>query len=74
MHLLRSRLLAEGKTLSEATAVISDKLGVIANLLGQADRVLIGGGMSYTFLTAQGHEMGKSLLEADKVDQVRQIA
>jgi phosphoglycerate kinase len=51
----------------------SDKLGVIANLLGQADRVLIGGGMSYTFLTAQGHEMGKSLLEADKVDQVRQV-
>jgi phosphoglycerate kinase len=51
----------------------SDKLGVIANLLGQADRVLIGGGMSYTFLTALGHEMGKSLLEADKVDQVRQV-
>jgi phosphoglycerate kinase len=51
----------------------SDKLGVIANLLGQADRVLIGGGMSYTFLTAQGHEMGKSLLEADKVDEVRRV-
>jgi phosphoglycerate kinase len=51
----------------------SDKLGVIASLLGQADRVLIGGGMSYTFLTAQGHEMGKSLLEADKVDEVRRV-
>ena len=51
----------------------SDKLGVIASLLGQADRILIGGGMSYTFLTAQGHEMGKSLLEADKVDEVRQV-
>mgnify|MGYP001218958856 CR=1 FL=1 len=51
----------------------SDKLGVISSLLGQADRVLIGGGMSYTFLAAQGHEMGKSLLEADKVDQVRQV-
>ena len=51
----------------------SDKLGVIANLLDQADRILIGGGMSYTFLTAQGHEMGRSLLEADKVDEVGQV-
>ena len=48
----------------------SDKLGVIASLLGKADRLLIGGGMSYTFLTAQGHEMGRSLLEADKVGEV----
>ena len=46
----------------------SDKLAVIANLLDSADRILIGGGMSYTFLTAQGYEVGKSLLEADKVD------
>jgi phosphoglycerate kinase len=51
----------------------SDKLGVIANLLDQADRVLIGGGMSYTFLTAQGHEMGRSLLEADKIDEVTRV-
>jgi phosphoglycerate kinase len=51
----------------------SDKLGVIANLLGQADRVLIGGGMSYTFLLAQGHEMGRSLLEPDKVDEVSRV-
>jgi phosphoglycerate kinase len=51
----------------------SDKLGVIASLLGQADRVLIGGGMSYTFLTAQGHEMGRSLVEADKVDEVARV-
>jgi len=51
----------------------SDKLGVIENLLGQASRVLIGGGMSYTFLTAQGHEMGRSLLEADKVGEVSQV-
>jgi phosphoglycerate kinase len=51
----------------------SDKLGVIASLLKTADRVLIGGGMSYTFLTAQGHEMGRSLLEADKVDEVRRV-
>ena len=46
----------------------SDKLAVIANLLDKADRLLIGGGMSYTFLTAQGYEVGKSLLEADQVD------
>jgi phosphoglycerate kinase len=51
----------------------SDKLGVIENLLGQASRVLIGGGMSYTFLTAQGHEMGRSLLEADKVAEVSRV-
>jgi 3-phosphoglycerate kinase len=51
----------------------SDKLGVIAHLLGKADRILIGGGMSYTFLAAQGHEMGRSLLEADKVGEVRQV-
>ncbi len=48
----------------------SDKLGVIANLLGSVDRLLIGGGMSYTFLKAQGHEVGHSLLEADKIPQV----
>ncbi len=51
----------------------SDKLGVIANLLGQADRLIIGGGMSYTFLAAQGYEVGKSLLERDQVDNVRQV-
>jgi phosphoglycerate kinase len=51
----------------------SDKLGVISNLLGKADRILIGGGMSYTFLKARGYEVGKSLLEADKIDDVRKI-
>ncbi len=51
----------------------SDKLGVIANLLDRADRILIGGGMSYTFLAAQGYEVGKSLLEADKVGEVTEI-
>ncbi|HEX5289945.1 MAG TPA: phosphoglycerate kinase [Streptosporangiaceae bacterium] len=51
----------------------SDKLGVIDSLLGKADRLLIGGGMSYTFLTALGHEMGRSLLEADKVGEVSQV-
>lgn len=50
---------------------VSDKLGVIDNLLGKADRLLIGGGMVFTFLKAQGHEVGKSLLEADQVDTCR---
>ncbi len=47
---------------------VSDKLGVIENLLETADRLLIGGGMVFTFLKAQGHEVGKSLLEEDQVD------
>ena len=51
-------------------AKVSDKLGVIDNLLGRADRILIGGGMVFTFLKAQGHEVGTSLLEADQVDTV----
>ncbi|MBA2716049.1 MAG: phosphoglycerate kinase [Propionibacteriales bacterium] len=50
---------------------ISDKLGVIANLMSRADRLLIGGGMVFTFLKALGHEVGKSLLEADQLDVVR---
>jgi phosphoglycerate kinase len=50
---------------------VSDKLGVIDNLLGKVDRLLIGGGMCFTFLEAQGHEVGGSLLEADQVDTVR---
>ena len=50
---------------------VSDKLGVIDNLLGQADTLLIGGGMVFTFLKAQGHEVGKSLLEDDQVDVCR---
>lgn len=50
---------------------VSDKLGVIDNLLGKADRLLIGGGMVFTFLAAQGHEVGKSLLEDDQLDTCR---
>ena len=49
-------------------AKVSDKLGVINNLIEVADRLIIGGGMAYTFLKAQGKEIGKSLLEADQVD------
>ena len=50
---------------------VSDKLGVIDNLLGKADRLLIGGGMVFTFLKAQGHEVGQSLLEDDQLDICR---
>nr|MBA2695377.1 phosphoglycerate kinase [Actinomycetota bacterium] len=52
-------------------AKVSDKLGVIESLIDVADRLLIGGGMVFTFLKAQGHEVGKSLLEQDQVDTVR---
>jgi phosphoglycerate kinase len=52
---------------------VSDKLGVIGNLLGLADRVLIGGGMVYTFLAAQGHEVGTSLLEPDHIESCKEI-
>jgi phosphoglycerate kinase len=51
----------------------SDKLGVIGNLLGVADRLLIGGGMGYTFLAALGYEVGNSLLEADQIETVRSV-
>ncbi|GAA5119729.1 phosphoglycerate kinase [Alloalcanivorax gelatiniphagus] len=47
---------------------VSDKLGVIDNLIDKADKILIGGGMVFTFLKAQGHEVGKSLLEDDQLD------
>ena len=51
---------------------VSDKLGVIDNLLGKADRLLIGGGMVFTFLKAQGLEVGNSLLEEDQLDTCRE--
>lgn len=49
-------------------AKVSDKIEVIDNLLGRVDTLLIGGGMAYTFLKAKGQEVGKSLVEADKID------
>jgi phosphoglycerate kinase len=52
-------------------AKVSDKLAVIENLLAKADKLLIGGGMVFTFLKAQGHEVGKSLLEGDQLDTVK---
>jgi len=83
-HAAGALVLAEIKVLEQLTETprhpyvvvlggskVSDKLGVIDNLLGRADRLLIGGGMVFTFLRAQGHEVGKSLLEEDQLDTVR---
>ncbi len=53
-------------------AKVSDKIDVIDNLLGKVDALLIGGGMAYTFLKAKGQEVGKSLLEADKIDVAKE--
>ncbi|MHB8273550.1 MAG: phosphoglycerate kinase [Dermatophilaceae bacterium] len=52
-------------------AKVADKLGVIESLLKIADSLLIGGGMSYTFLAAQGYEVGKSILDAERLDMVK---
>ncbi|WP_099222720.1 phosphoglycerate kinase [Listeria costaricensis] len=54
-------------------AKVSDKIGVIENLLKKADKLLIGGGMAYTFMKAKGYEVGISLLEADKVDLAKRL-
>ena len=54
-------------------AKVSDKIGVIQNLLTKVNVLIIGGGMAYTFLKAQGQEIGKSLLEADKVDLAKNL-
>ncbi len=54
-------------------AKVSDKIGVINNLLDKADTVIIGGGMAYTFIKAMGFEIGKSLLEEDKLDYARDM-
>lgn len=54
-------------------AKVSDKIGVINNLIEKADKILIGGGMMFTFLKAQGKEIGTSLLEADKVELAKEL-
>jgi len=54
-------------------AKVSDKIAVIDNLLTKVDTLIIGGGMAYTFLAVQGHEVGKSLLEADRIEYSKQM-
>ena len=54
-------------------AKVSDKIGVIDNLLDKVDKLIIGGGMAFTFLKAQGHKIGKSICEEDKLDLAREI-
>ena len=80
--LMEKELKYIGKAISNPTrpfvailggAKVSDKIGVIENLLTKVNALIIGGGMAYTFLKAQGQEVGKSLLEADKLDLARQL-
>ena len=54
-------------------AKVSDKIAVIQNLMTKVDALIIGGGMAYTFLKAQGQEIGKSLVENDKLDLAKQL-
>jgi len=54
-------------------AKVSDKIGVIENLINIVDTIIVGGGMAYTFLKAQGYEIGKSLLEEDKIDLAKTL-
>jgi phosphoglycerate kinase len=54
-------------------AKVSDKIGVLDSLLGKVDSLLIGGAMAYTFLKAQGHDMGDSLVEDSKIDQAKNL-
>ncbi len=54
-------------------AKVSDKLAVVRNLLGKVDVLIIGGGMAYTFLKAQGHNIGNSLCEADQLDYAKEM-
>ncbi|KGR82807.1 phosphoglycerate kinase [Lysinibacillus odysseyi] len=76
-YLMQKELDVLGKALSEPerpfTAIIGgakvkDKIGVIENLLDKVDHLIIGGGLSYTFTKAQGYDIGKSLLEEDKIE------
>lgn len=76
-YLIQKEITVMGKALEDPArpfvailggAKVSDKIGVINNLLDKADTVIIGGGMAYTFIKAMGHGIGNSLLEADKLD------
>jgi phosphoglycerate kinase len=81
-YLMQKELDYLGKAVSNPTrpftailggAKVSDKIMVIENLLSKVDNLIIGGGMAFTFLKAQGYEIGKSLLEADKLDVAKNV-
>ncbi len=80
--LVEKELEVMGKALEEAErpfiailggAKVSDKIGVIENLIDKVDTIIIGGGMAYTFFKAQGYEVGTSILEEDKIDLAKEI-
>ena len=80
--LIKKEISIMGKALSDPArpfvailggAKVSDKIGVIENLLEKVDTLLIGGGMANTFLAAQGHKMGKSLVEDDKIALAKEL-
>lgn len=81
-YLIQKEIDVMGKALEEPQrpfvailggAKVSDKIGVITNLLEKVDALIVGGGMAFTFLKAKGHEIGKSLLEEDKVDLAKEL-
>jgi phosphoglycerate kinase len=81
-YLLQKEIEIMGKALSNPErpfvailggAKVADKLGVIKNLLEKVDTLIIGGGMAYTFLKAQGYEIGKSLLDAERVEYAKEM-
>ena len=81
-YLIKKELDVMGKALSNPEkpfvailggAKVSDKIGVIENLIEKVDTLIIGGGMAYTFFKARGYEIGKSLLEADKVELAKSL-
>lgn len=80
--LMEKEILYLGQTLADPKrpfvailggAKVSDKIGVIRNLLGKADQILIGGGMANTFFKAQGYELADSLVEADAIDTAKEL-
>lgn len=81
-YLMEKEIAVMGKALSSPErlfvailggAKVADKLGVITNLLDKVDTLIIGGGMAYTFLKAQGKEIGRSLLDAEKIDFAKEM-
>lgn len=81
-YLIGKELAVMGKALTDPArpfvailggAKVSDKIGVIESLLDKADSILIGGGMAYTFFAAQGHEIGSSICEKEKLDVAAQL-